>query len=118
MLLRQAQDRSLLPARRPKRSSRPSRVAAEPLEGRVHFAVIDIEGVQPAALDQPRVHALLRRTATGEPLTAEAPPFGTTFNIEVYYDTGASGVLISNETANALGLGRATVNGQEVIFED
>ncbi|HZN66142.1 MAG TPA: hypothetical protein VFB66_12680, partial [Tepidisphaeraceae bacterium] len=79
---------------------------------------IDIEGVQNAALDQPRIHAYISLTADGEPLTAEDPFFGETFDITAFFDTGASGVLVSKETADALGLARETVGGVPVEFED
>ena len=97
------------------------RQAAEPLESRVLFSgAIDIVGVQNAALDLPRVHALLRRTPDGTPLTAEDPFFGgDTFDIQGFYDTGASGVLLSQATADAMGVVRSTdSNGVPVSFED
>jgi len=81
---------------------------------------IDISGVQPAALDQPRINALLRRTAGGAPLTAD---FGTgpVFNIQAFLDTGASGVLLSTDTADFLGVARSrfpSPGGPLVVFED
>ncbi|HZN69442.1 MAG TPA: hypothetical protein VFB66_29480 [Tepidisphaeraceae bacterium] len=78
---------------------------------------IDIEGVQPASLDQPRVNAMLRYTADGEPIYAESE-LGESFNIQAFFDTGASGVLLSKETADGLAIARATHNGEEVLFED
>src|SRR5687767_871902 len=63
----------------------------------------DIQGVLPGALDQPRVNALLRRSPTGNPLTAEGVPFNAEqpweFVFNAFLDTGASGHLLSNETA-------------------
>jgi hypothetical protein len=81
---------------------------------------IDIPGIQPAALDQPRINALLRRTAGGAPLTAD---FGTgpIFNIQAFLDTGASGVLLSTDTADFLGVVRSrfpSPGGPLVVFED
>jgi hypothetical protein len=81
-------------------------------------APIDIEGVQNAALDQPRIHAYISLSPGGEPLVAEDPFFGETFDITAFFDTGASGVLISKETADALQVARATFNGAPVEFED
>lgn len=77
---------------------------------------------QMVSLDQPRVNALVSRTPGGTPLEDAT---GTTFNIQAFFDTGASGILLSRETAyvddvNYFGLGiqKATFNGQDVIFED
>ena len=81
---------------------------------------VDLIAPQPAALDQPRVHALLRRTATGSPLSVDLG-FGPSFNVEVFYDTGASGILLSNNTADLLGVKRARQpepSGPLVVFED
>jgi hypothetical protein len=76
--------------------------------------------VQMASLDQPRINAYVSRTPDGTPLTADI--FGVeTFNIQAFYDTGASGILISNETAAedfGLGIQEQTVNGQPVIYSD
>ncbi|MDB5320179.1 MAG: hypothetical protein JWN40_1810 [Phycisphaerales bacterium] len=83
----------------------------------------DIHGVQPAALDQPRVNAIVSLSSGGDPLWAD---FGgqKAFNIQAFYDTGASGVLISANTAASLGtLGNPGVpqqlyNGKPVVYED
>jgi hypothetical protein len=94
----------------------------EPVESRLLMAApgpVDIEGVYNASLDQPRTYALFQRTPDTDPLTATDPLFGIeTFTVEAYYDTGASGVLVSKETADALGIRRATYNGQPVEFAD
>src|SRR5260221_9580319 len=57
----------------------------------------DIHGVQPAALDQPRVNAIVSLASGGDPLWAD---FGgqKAFNMQAFYDTGASGVLLSANT--------------------
>jgi hypothetical protein len=99
-------------------------------------AATDIEGVLPGALDQPRVNALVRRTPTGNPLTAEGVTFNPDkpweFTFNAFLDTGASGHLLSNETAGfqdtdlsdgddsepGLGIVRDTFNGQPIVFED
>ncbi len=73
-----------------------------------------IEGVQMGALDQPRVNVVLRRTATGDPLLV-----GTDFvHFDAFYDTGASGIMLSKNTANSLGVQRATYNGSLVEYSD
>ena len=78
-------------------------------------ATFDIAGVQPAAFSQPQIHALFRNTATGAPLT---DPSGEVFDVTAYLDTGTSEVLLSQETADALGIARASFNGQPIVFSD
>jgi len=73
----------------------------------------DYEGVQPAALDQPRINAYVTLTAGGAPQEYEG-----TFNIEAFYDTGASGILLSNDTASFLGINPATFNDQTIVYSD
>lgn len=81
-------------------------------------SALDIPNVQPAALDQPRVNALLRRAPTEDPLGG-IDIFGETiFNIQAFYDTGASGVVLSDLTADFLGVQRAQFAGSLVVFED
>src|SRR5829696_2234780 len=80
----------------------------------------DIDGVQPAALDQPRVNMLLRRAPNEKPLEVKE---AKDFNIEAFLDTGASGVLLSPRTADALGVARAKAKGADgkeslVVFQD
>jgi len=73
----------------------------------------EIEGVQPAALDQPRVNIHLRRDPRGLPLSAKANG-EQTINIQAFLDTGASGILLSKTTADGLG-----VKSQDhVVFHD
>src|SRR5215207_8817138 len=80
------------------------------------FAV-DIEGVQPAALDQPRVNLHLRREKAGKPLVAKK--LGEeTINVQAFLDTGASGVMLSTTTADALGVRRAKAGDTNVVFHD
>src|SRR3954469_15674000 len=62
-----------------------------------------IEGVQPAALDQPRISIELRRKAGEKPLVADAAGEKTS-EVEAFADTGASGLLLSKNTAEALGV--------------
>lgn len=78
----------------------------------------DIFGVQPAALDQPRINAYITRTPGGAPLAADLGGGFETFNIQAFFDTGASGILLSNNTADLLGIQRSTFNGQDVVFSD
>lgn len=68
---------------------------------------IEIEGVQLVAGEFLRTNALIRWTADGEPIVAEAGGFES-FNISGIFDTGASGVLLSLETAEGLGILPAT----------
>jgi hypothetical protein len=72
----------------------------ELLERRYLF-VITIPDTQPAALDQPRINAFVQVPGDALPLGVD---FGTgrTFNIEAFYDTGASGVLLSDNTTGYL----------------
>lgn len=98
-----------------------------------------IEGVQPAALDQPRIYINLRRTAGGPTLQAKTPRDGNAgaaakilkdlgldaggdadpSTLEAFLDTGASGLVLSASTVEQLGIrlerGR---DGKDVVFED
>ena len=76
----------------------------------------DVVGAQSAALDQPRINAYVARVP-GDPLTAD---FGgvQTFNIQAFFDTGASGILLSSNTADFLGIQRQTVNGTPAVYGD
>ena len=94
-----------------------SPVVIEALESRRHFAsTYDIAGVQAASLDQPQVHAIFRTSPTGNPLGGNNPNDGIA--IKAFLDTGASGVLLSLESAQGLGLAPITHNGQPVTFYD
>ena len=92
----------------------------------------DIIGVLPAALDQPRVYAIIRPAAGANPYVYDDfdPYTGDNtkgFNIDpAYLDTGASGVLLSGDVADLLknsstgvqGLPLQTYNGKQVYYED
>jgi len=78
---------------------------------------IDLFNALPAAMDQPRINAYFARTATGTPIVASGLGLDT-FNVQAFYDTGASGLLLSNETADFLGIVRDTFNGQPIIDTD
>ena len=80
----------------------------------------DIDGVQPASLDQPRINMLLRREGKGAPLEVKDAGF---INIQAFLDTGASGVMLSPKTADALGVRRAKAKGKSgtpisILFHD
>ena len=67
---------------------------------------LDLEGVQSAALDQPKINALIRVSPTGDPIVLDGVDFWTNepisyFNLEGYLDTGASGILLSAATVSA-----------------
>jgi predicted aspartyl protease len=80
------------------------------------FAV-EIEGVQSAALDQPRVNLHLRREPKGQPLVARKMG-EQTINVQAFLDTGASGIMLSTTTADALGVKRAKAGEGNVVFHD
>src|SRR5712671_7266975 len=82
----------------------------ETLELRRLLSTYDISDVQSAsAVLPPQINAFFRTTPTGAPLDA-----GGTFNVQAYLDTGTSGLLLSQETADALGIFESTYNGQVV----
>ncbi len=74
----------------------------------------EFDGVQPAALDQPRVNLLVRRQPRGQPLAAA----GAAGNVEAFLDTGASGILLADHTAATLGVARDHAGPAEVRFHD
>jgi hypothetical protein len=80
----------------------------------------EFEGVQPAALDQPRINLAIRRAPSAPPLSGKAITGDETFNIEAFLDTGASGIVIAAHSAEQLGIKRELVKagGGEVRFED
>lgn len=79
----------------------------------------EIRGVQPAALDQPRVYVQVRRTEKGPALSAKGEGGEPASAVEAFLDTGASGVVLSSSTYKALGIRFArTPEGTAVKFED
>jgi hypothetical protein len=70
-------------------------------------SALDISGTLFVGIDQVRINAVLKRTANGSPLIADFGEGVTSINIQGYLDTGASGVLISDQTAGYLGLKKA-----------
>src|SRR5689334_16079394 len=81
--------------------------AAAALVG-VSARATDIRGIMPAALDQPQINAVVRMpvpagSPLNDPLYADFGGGTRSFNITAFLDTGASGVLLSNNTASFLG---------------
>src|SRR5438552_3538374 len=76
-----------------------------------------IEGVQPAALDQPRIFVSLRREARGAVLQTHDKDARS--GIEAFLDTGASGVVLSSDTCGQLGIAvEKTRDGKEITYDD
>jgi hypothetical protein len=74
----------------------------------------DIDGVQPAAIDQPRINLVVRRQLAGQPLMGT----GDAFNVEAFLDTGASSIDLSAHTAELLGIKREKIGPAEARFQD
>jgi hypothetical protein len=86
-----------------------------------YLFAVDIVETYPAGLDQPRINATLRRTPTGAPIVANFGGGVTTINIQAFFDTGASGVLMSDQTATFLGIQKTRFpanTGPLVVFSD
>src|SRR5204863_2156159 len=78
-------------------------------------AADSIEGVQPAALDQPRIFMCLRRDAQGKIL--ETKDKDARSGIEAFLDTGASGVVLSSDTCGQLGVAQEkTRDGKPIDY--
>jgi hypothetical protein len=78
----------------------------------------DFTGVQPAALDQPRIFVNLRRSLNAPALTAKVEGQSLAA-IECFLDTGASSVVFSANTSKGLGLQyQRTAAGTPVKYED
>jgi hypothetical protein len=75
-------------------------------------AAVEISGVQPFALDQPRVYAMLQRPGQSGPLMDS---FGA-FTFDAFLDTGASGFILSRDYASFLGVQNQQIAGQNVEF--
>ena len=82
-----------------------------------HALADDIDGVQPAALDQPRVNVVVRKQLNGPPLIGKSDG-ADLFNVEAFLDTGASSISISPNTAQKLGIQRESIAKAEARFED
>lgn len=95
------------------------RAVVEMLEPRQFLsATYVINGVQPASYDQPQIHVLFRNSPNGPPLTADDGAGGTSFDVTGFLDTGTSGIVVSQETAQALGFQSYVYNGQTVTYSD
>jgi hypothetical protein len=103
------------------RRRRVANTIVEELERRYFLdGTFDVPGVQPAALDQPRVNVLVSRTpGNSNPIEATDPDSGdSSFDIQAFLDTGTSSDLLSQETSSELGVNNEQVNGQDVIYAD
>lgn len=72
----------------------------------------NVYDVMPAAMDQPQVNLALWDDATDQPLTytmADSGVSSSYHNITAYFDTGASGILLSKETLSAFRTNAANV---------
>ena len=83
--------------------------------------------VQPAALAQPMINIALSTSDSGPLLTSTTLDFDlatgqivekTIFNLQAYFDTGASGVLLSTSTASDFGVPLQTVGATQVTYQD
>ncbi len=98
-------------------------------------SAVDIEGVLPASLDQPRIYVAISTDAKSKPLVAKGGSMedilggmlgskgdketSDTFAVEAFLDTGASGFMLSQSTADALGVTPAkTADGKPITFYD
>lgn len=106
------------------------------LTGASAAVATDIEGVQSAALDQPRVYVIVRRSAGGEPLSGkvggdamgkllgldQGGKAEKTIAITAFLDTGATGIVLSKSTAQAMGIESEQVSTsagrRPVVFHD
>jgi len=77
----------------------------------------DIQGVQPAAIDQPRINLVLSRRPNGPALSTKPGPDENS-NIEAFLDTGASSVAISLNTAQQLSIAREQDPAGQTRFVD
>ena len=91
---------------------------------------LDIEGVQMASMDQPRVTVMLQRPGQAEPLFTKgdaglAQMLGMdkeaaekVIAFAAFLDTGASGISLSTQTADSLGIKRLDAAGSTITFHD
>jgi hypothetical protein len=87
-----------------------------------------LDGVQPAALDQPQINMIVyvgvntvpQIGVTEDPLGGllGGDEFVYAFSVQAYLDTGASSILISSPTAALLNLPTEKVGGVDVIYSD
>lgn len=96
---------------------------------------VDVQGVLPASMDQPRIYLAvcrdkdtpltLKGQAGGDMLAAllgekadKNHPPAPNFAVEAFLDTGASGTMLAKSTADALGIKEATFEGKPITFYD
>ncbi len=94
---------------------------AEPLEVRTLLTAppIEVQDLQPDAVEMPTIHAILQTAPGGVPLEgddAEGDP--GYYDIEGFLDTGTSGILIDSDFASQAGIPLSTFNGQPVTYND
>ena len=75
----------------------------------------EIEGAQAVSLDLPRILAAFQDPTTGQQLTTSTGDF---LAITAFFDTGASGVLLSQETAQELNIAPAQFGPTNIEFHD
>ena len=81
-------------------------------------AALDIHGVLPTSIGLPEVNVVLRPSA-GAPPYAGVDSFAFPLtNLRMIYDTGASGVILFEGPAAALGIPVAQFGGTDVVFSD
>ena len=79
--------------------------------------------VSSAAVDQPRINVAFAPAATpavpyvGEGFDINGNPVDT-IQINAFWDTGASGIVLSEATADALGIALQQAGGGDVVFSD
>ncbi|MGN6506169.1 MAG: hypothetical protein ACTHM6_11455 [Tepidisphaeraceae bacterium] len=78
---------------------------------------VDVYNPQAAAIELPNIYGLLRRPGdiTGGPLDQNSDSSNA---FQAYLDTGTSGIIISQEYTDALGINPELYNGQPVTFSD
>lgn len=87
-------------------------VGALLLPGAVH--AVDIQGVLPAAFDQPRINVAVE---VNEEIRLVVGDFFMSME-SAFLDTGASGILIGSEWTDLLSIAASEYNGQPVQFGD
>ncbi len=78
----------------------------------------DIAGVLPNSIGLPEANAVLRPTAGAAPYTGLDLLGDPVTNLRLVYDTGASGVILFEGPALALGIPVAQFMGTDVVFTD
>ena len=79
---------------------------------------VDIEGVLPAAIDQPQTHLLLQQNLSDMPLMGQDALGDDSYDIQSYLDTGTSTVLLSNEVWQGFGVNADSYDGQQIEYDD